>query len=115
GGQQSGRLVLGEVVAPRPERRDRDSAPDAEEGHAGEGDGRPVQDAGGGPARAGGGEFVGRFVVPGDEDRRPVGGAEDVEAGGEVLADVAEVAGPDEDIDAPRAADQRPRRGGVTV
>jgi hypothetical protein len=113
--QQFPGLVLVEVVAPGAERRHRDAAADAEEGDAVNRGRGAVEDMGGGPIATVRREFVGRLVVTGDEHGRPVCATEDVEAVREVLADVGEIAGADEDIDNGRAANDRSRRGRVAV
>jgi hypothetical protein len=70
---------------------------------------------GGGPIATVRREFVGRLVVAGDEHGRVVDHPENVEADGEILADIGEIAGADEDIDIGRAANDRSRRGRVAV
>src|SRR5262249_4648917 len=98
-------LFLVEVVAPRPERGDRNPAADAVERDPFQGHRRAVQDVRGVPALACRAQFLGRLVVPGDEDGRLVRGAEEVEGEGKVFGvpDVREVAGADQDINARRA------------
>jgi hypothetical protein len=59
------------------------------------------------------GQLLGRLVVAGDQDRGLAGGPEDLDAHAEVAADVAEVAGPDQDVGRPGAADEPPGGGRI--
>src|SRR5205085_59729 len=72
-GEKGRALPFVEVVAPAAERRHRDAAADTEERDAVHDRGGAVEDVATRPPAAGGGEFVGRLVVAGDEHRRLAG------------------------------------------
>ena len=100
-GQQRGGLLLGEIVTPGTERRDRDAAADAEELDAGDADARAVQYVGARPSFTHLGQFLRGLIIPGDEDGRLVNRPQHLDAVAQVAAHGPEITGADDRRAAP--------------